>query len=503
MRDKSLKNQFFRASTIFSSGFGAASLAFAALDAFATNAGYSTSASAITGLAALAGAGCAHAYFVGSDDRTDDYEKELEKDSITNILSRTGLERALPSLFKDTDTNRKSSRGAFLISMDFDELRDINEVYGAETGNAVLTVIAERLSKLVGDAGPLARTNGSEFVVGLKAGLNENELRAAVTALLDAMSKPVRIGAVAYPIYANGGVAEIRQPNQRLEKILRFANLARTNAKASGRGSYAIYHSEMSHQATYRQWLETELTYAMQRNEFDMCYQPQVDVENNEIVAYEALVRWNHRNKGAIAPEEFIAVAENCGFIQQLGTWILRRACFDALKLPEHTRISVNVSTVQLQEADFTNTLRTVLGETGLDPQRLELEVTESVLIRDHISMRSLFKSLREIGVSIAIDDFGTGYSNLTNLSELTFDKIKIDRSFIDRLNPHPSTTSMISTIINLAHSMEAEVVAEGVETEEQQIILKAAGCNIVQGYLHGRPHSIFEAISANEAVAA
>ncbi|KAG1650053.1 hypothetical protein GQR58_028382 [Nymphon striatum] len=440
------KTQFYRASTIFSSGFGSASFGLWATTLFlqdtSNGALLSTTGSLVAGLSALAGAGCAHAYFAGGDDRSADYEEVIRKDSVTGLLSRNGLENELPKLFEETHKTKGMQR-VFLVCMDFDELRDINDVYGAEIGNEVLKVLAKRLADLVGDTGPLVRTNGSEFVVGLRAGRDERELRAAVTALMDTLSKPVRIGAVTYPVYANGGVVQVHKSDAPVEKLLRQANLARTSAKKSGRGSYAIYHPEMSHNATYRQWIETELTYAIQRNEFSLHYQPQVKSPS--------------------------------------------------VKFSSDTIISVNVSTAQIEEADFINTLQTILAETGLPAERLELEVTESVLIQDHLRMRRLFSEIKQLGVAIAIDDFGTGYSNLTNLSELAFDKIKIDKSFVERLGEAGHNGSMISTIVNLAMSLGAKVVAEGIETEEQAIILNAAGCTIMQGFYYGRPLPIHE----------
>ncbi len=495
----SFKTKFYRASTIFSSGFGAASLSLWSANYFIHDAGegqlLSVTGSLIAGLAALAGAGCAHAYFAGGDDRSADYEEVLRKDAVTGLLSRNGLEQVLPTMLDGID-DIKSMQRVFLICMDFDELRDINDVYGAEIGNAVLKVLAKRLSDLVGDTGPLVRTNGSEFVVGLRTGRDDRELRAAVVALMDTLSKPVRIGAVTYPVYANGGVVQVHKSDTPIDKLLRQANLARSCAKKSGRGSYAIYHPEMSHSATYRQWIETELSYAIQRNEFSLHYQPQYQMPSGKIVGFEALLRWEHRDKGAISPDEFISVAESCGFIQQLGTWVLRRACFDANKFSPDTVVSVNVSTAQIEEDDFIDTLQSVLSETGLPPSRLELEVTESVLIRDHARMRRIFNEIKSLGVSIAIDDFGTGYSNLTNLSELAFDKIKIDKSFIQKLGPAGKLSqtgdsgSMVSTIINLAQTLGASTVAEGIETEEQSEILQREGCAIMQGFFFGRPET-------------
>ena len=497
------KNLFFRACTVFSSGFGAASLAlwstrmsFSGID---PQIAFASTGSIIAGLAALAGAGCAHAYFAGGDEKTLHFEKALRTDVVTGLLSRTGLELALKELV-DKSEKSKSLDHYYVISMDFDELKLINNVYGTETGNAVLKILANRLSSLVGDAGPLARTNGSEYVVALKVGHDKLELQAAVEALLSALSKPVRIGTISYPVYANGGIAELNTGSgSSFEKVLRHANLARTNAKESGRGSYTIYHPEMSHQASYNQWLESELSYALQREEFRLVYQPQYDLNNGALKGYEALLRWTHHEKGAISPADFISVAENCGLILEIGTWVLRRACLDAVQLQPDLRMAVNVSTVQLEHPKFIETLNAILTETGLPASRLELEITENILIKDHMRMRRLFKKLNQMEVAIAIDDFGTGYSNLTNLSELCFDKIKIDKSFIDRLDQSKERNLMIATIVNLGHSLGARVIAEGIENEAQAILLKAAGCNLVQGYHFGKPLAFEEVLALEE----
>jgi diguanylate cyclase (GGDEF)-like protein len=491
------KKLFFRTCTVFSSGVGAASLAFwAARSSFYNidpQAMFASTGTVVTGLAALAGAGCAHAYFAGGDEQASHFDKALRTDNVTGLLSRFGLEKAVKELIKKADTG-KSLDCFYLISMDFDELKLINNVYGTEAGNAVLKVLADRLSSIVGDAGPLARTNGSEFVIALKVGHDKRELQAAVEALLDALSKPVRINTTSYPVYASGGIAELKAGDGTLEKVLRHANLARANAKQSGRGSYTIYHPEMSHQASYNQWLESELSYALQRDEFRLAYQPQYDLNSGALTGYEALLRWTHREKGAISPADFISVAENCGLIQEIGTWVLRRACFDATHLQPDVKMAVNVSTVQLENPKFIDTLKSILIESGLPATRLELEITENNLIKDHIRMRRLFKELNQMGVAIAIDDFGTGYSNLTNLSELCFDKIKIDKSFVDRLDQNKNKNLMITTIINLGHSLGARVIAEGIENEAQANLLKDAGCNLVQGYYFGKPLSFSEA---------
>ncbi len=483
------RTRSFRALTIFASGIGAALLALWAMDVTGLNPGVGADGtvigSIVLGLATLAGAGSAHAYFVGSDDTTDIYESLLSSDPITGLLSRRGFAEAVSQQMKTDSSHQRS----FLISLDFDSLRDFNDVYGVETGDALLRVFAERLKRIVGEAGLIARTSGGEFAVVLRSAHDERELRAAVDALLGVMSLPVRIDQTSHSVYWNAGVAEIRHQNASIERLLRNANLARATARTASRGTWSIYHPEMSQVAAYRNWIEAELYGALQREELHLHYQPKVSASTGAVLGYEALLRWNHYEKGIIPPTEFIPVAEHCGLIHQIGDFVLRQVCEDLATLPDHITVSANVSPAQFRADEFVPNLTRMMTALQADPHRLEIEVTESLLIRDQAAMRGVLNKLQQSGISLAIDDFGTGYSNLSNLTELTFHTLKIDKSFVDRLTDHDSAApAMIASIVNMARSLGADVVAEGVETEEQATLLKAAGCMTMQGYLFGRP---------------
>lgn len=482
----------FRAITISASGFGAAMLAVWALNLVGISPStYEDAAvfgAAVLGLAALAGAGTAHAYFAGGDDTSEAYEALLGTDAVTELLSRRGLAEALKTFISEGNQPSRINR-TFLISLDFDTLREFNESFGVETGDALLRVFAERLRRIVGETGLLARTSGGEFIVVIRANHDDRELRAAVDALLGVMSLPVRIGKASRTVFWNAGVVEVHDERTPLDRILRHANLARATALAASRGTWSIYHPEMSQVAAYRQWIEVELYGALKRDELHLYYQAKVDASTGKTIGYEALLRWQHHEKGSIPPSEFIPVAEQCGLIQPVGDFVLRQVCEDLRHLPEHLTVSANVSPAQLTRPDFLTRLSRLLAETEVQQGRLEIELTETMLIKNHVEMRRLLNGLRDIGVPLAIDDFGTGYSNLSNLSEFKFHALKIDKSFVDRLEDgEASAAAMVASIVGMARSIDAEIVAEGVETVEQITLLQAAGCNTMQGYYYGRP---------------
>ncbi|MBO6553432.1 MAG: bifunctional diguanylate cyclase/phosphodiesterase [Roseitalea sp.] len=489
------QTRVFRALTIFSSGMGAAMLALWALDmAGMTLSSYreaATFGAIVLGLASLAGAGTAHAYFAGGDDASQTYEALLSVDSVTGLLSRSGLAESIDGYVSKGGGPSRMNR-FFLISLDFDSLRDFNETYGLETGDSLLRVFGDRLQRVVGDTGLAARTSGGEFVIVLAANHDDRELRAATEALLGILSLPVRVGNASHSVFWNAGVAEIHKNNPPMERILRHANLARTTSRATGRGTWSIYHPEMSQVAAYRHWIEAELGGALQRDELMLHYQPKVHAVTGETVGYEALLRWNHHQNGSIPPSEFIPIAEQCGLIQQIGDFVLRRVCEDLEQLPDNISVSANVSPAQFNRDDFVANLGRLINGTEIRPDRLEIEVTETLLIRNHSEVRRLLAQLRELGILLAIDDFGTGYSNLSTLNELRFNTLKIDKSFVDRLtDKDPAASTMVASIVGMARSMGASVVAEGVETQEQATLLRAAGCTIMQGYLFGKPQPL------------
>lgn len=447
----------------------------------------------IVGLLALLGMGTVHAFYVGHRKATDEIAQIHRIDLTTGLLSRVGLEHEINKFMEEDAANGGLMR-AYLIALEFDSIKDINEMYGHEIGDTIIKVLAQRLQKIVGDLGPIGRVSGSEYVVAFTAGTNERELKIAVDTLIEAMSQPIRIGGISMAVFGNAGVVRLHHKTAKLEAALRCATLARSSARGAGRGTWSIYHPEMSQIAAYRKWLESELSSALQRREFTLHYQPQVDSSTGAIVGYEALLRWTHHDKGAIPPGEFIEIAEQCGLIRPIGAWVLQQACTDAMQLPDHMTMSVNVSSVQIMDIDFIANLKRTLQSTGLPPHRLELEVTESVVISDFKTVRDRFAQVHDMGCAVAIDDFGTGYSNLTNLSELPFNKLKIDKSFIDRLINQKKMGSIVSTIVNLANSMGATAIAEGVESADQAELLGQSGCTLIQGYYYSKPLTLQQA---------
>jgi diguanylate cyclase (GGDEF)-like protein len=489
------RSGLFRLITIFSSGFGAASLSMWAI--MLNQVGSSGTldlnimTSVVAGLAALAGSGSAHAYFIGSDEAATVYEEALEVDTLTGLRSKTGLERRLEALVSKNKGQPRRLERLVLISLEIDAFRDINEIHGAEIGDKVLRVVGKRIHRLVGDLGPTARIAGSEFAFAISIKRDEREMHFIMKAVIEEIARPVAIGTANVPVFCTAGLTEIPNEPLALNKLLRQTNLARATAKAGGLGSWAIYHPEMAHSDKYRKWIEAELAEAIRNSEFELVYQPQVDTTTRRTMGYESLIRWNHHEKGNIPPSEFIAVAEQCGLIDQIGNWVLRRVCEDAQFFDPRVTVAVNVSPKQLEKPDFVDTLDMILNTHEIDPARIEIEITENVLISDRSTVRMQFERIRDLGCSIAIDDFGTGYSNLNYLSELPFNKLKLDRSFVSQIEDRDNGGPLVSTIVNLARALDVEILAEGVETDSQIAMLNAAGCTLMQGYLFGKPFSI------------
>jgi EAL domain-containing protein (putative c-di-GMP-specific phosphodiesterase class I) len=262
-------------------------------------------------------------------------------------------------------------------------------------------------------------------------------------------------------------------------------------ARASGIGNWMVFQPYMGEVADHRQWVESELHTAFKRGDFELHYQPQLDLAKGKIVGYEALIRWRHPERGMIAPMEFVPIAEETGMIVPIGEWVLRRACSDAKLIPDDCFVAVNISPVQFMTKDFLALVKDVIRDTGIAPRRLELEVTETAMMQDRDRAAYILKELSDMGISVAVDDFGTGYSNLSYLIDFSFQKLKIDRSFVSRMEQDSNSGAVVSTIVGLSRALGVHTIAEGVETETQATLLRAAGCEVVQGFFFGKPQPL------------
>ena len=306
--------------------------------------------------------------------------------------------------------------------------------------------------------------------------------------ILDAITQPLVIDGNEFAPSTSMGIAIAPQDGGDGETLLRNADLALYRAKEAGRGTYAFFEESLNQRAQQRHQLETDLRLAVERNEFELYYQPLFDLEHNRICSFEALIRWNHPKRGQISPADFIPIAEDTGLIVPIGAWVVREACRQAAGWPEHVRVAVNVSPVQFHRGALNETILLALADSGLAPARLEVEITESIFLEGSESTLRLLHSLRSLGIRIALDDFGTGYSSLSYLQSFPFDKLKIDRSFIQNLLTREGASAIVRAITELAHALNIETTAEGVEETAQLMELRAHGCSSVQGFLFAEP---------------
>jgi predicted signal transduction protein with EAL and GGDEF domain len=300
--------------------------------------------------------------------------------------------------------------------------------------------------------------------------------------------KPYDIDGTPVTIGASIGIATAPTDAMNFDELFGHADLALYRAKSEGRSYFRFYDPDMGKAAIDRAKLELDLRAAFEKDEFELHYQPCVNVTNGEIVACEALVRWRHPHRGLIAPGAFIPIAEDIGLIGRLGDWVLRRACEQAILWPDDVKVAVNLSAAQFIGGQLYDTVQAALAEAGLPAERLELEITESLLIDDYEGAQQTLRRLRDSGIGVALDDFGTGYSSLTYLRQFPFDRIKIDKGFVAEITTRPDCAAIVSAVAGLGRSLHISITAEGIETPEQLAMVRAAGCTHAQGFLFGRP---------------
>ncbi len=391
--------------------------------------------------------------------------------------------------------------GTFSVLMlDLDRFKNVNDSLGHAAGDALLREVANRLRSVLRGTDLLARLGGDEFAI-IQACCDHQRIGSVDLAarICRCIAEPFLLLGRQVEVGTSVGIAMVPEHGSDREQLLKKADLALYRSKSAGRNCFTVYDEAMSEELEVRNTLEGDLRDAIARCQFEIHYQPFFDVRTGRRQGFEALVRWRHPVRGLVPPDLFIPLAEESGLIVPLGEWVLRRACDDATSWPEGVKVAVNLSPVQFKQADLFDTIQSALANSGLPPERLEIELTESVLLELEAENHAFMQKLKSIGISLALDDFGTGYSSLSCLTAFPFDKIKIDKSFISNLTKLHKSSAIISSVVTLASGLDISVTAEGVETSEQFERLRTLGVNFAQGYLLGRPMPIGELESLPE----
>ena len=404
-------------------------------------------------------------------------------DSLTDLPNRVLLRERLEHELK------RVQRGECLavLCLDLDHFKSVNDTLGHPIGDKLLKVVADRLRRCTRGPDTTARLGGDEFAIIMTSMHRSSDAEALSRRVRDSIVKPCQIDGHQILIDISIGISVAPVDGMDPDQLLKNADMALYGAKADGRGTYRFFEPEMDTRMKARRQLEMDLRGALAKKEFELHYQPLVNLQTNQITAFEALLRWNHPERGLISPGEFIPVAEETGLIIPIGEWVLRKACKEAAKWPDTVKVAVNLSPSQLKMRDLLEVVTSALADSGLPARKLQLEITETVLMQDTFATLSTLHRLRELGVQIAMDDFGTGYSSLSYLRSFPFDKIKIDRSFVQDLSNGAEPLAIVHAIAGLANCLNIVSTAEGVETQQQMQKLQAVGCTEMQGYLFSR----------------
>jgi diguanylate cyclase (GGDEF)-like protein len=410
-------------------------------------------------------------------------EHMAHHDALTDLANRVllneRLEQALARVRRD--------EMVAIHHLDLDQFKAVNDTLGHPGGDKLLKMVADRLRLLVRESDTIARMGGDEFAI-VQIAADPTDATTLAQRIIGAISEPFDIGGHHAVIGASIGIAVGPGDGLSPDDLMRNADLALYRAKGDGRGTFRFFEPEMDLQMQARRVMEQDLRKALPAGEFELHYQPIVNLVNNEISGCEALIRWNHPTRGRVAPNAFIPLAEEIGFIVPLGEWVIRKACATAALWPDDIHVAVNISAVQFRGPGLMQVILGALAVSGLDPTRLEIEITESVLLQDKETTLATLHQLRTLGVRIAMDDFGTGYSSLTYLQCFPFDRIKIDRSFVEDITENAGSLNIVRAVTGLANGLGIKTTAEGVETREQLDTISSEGCTEVQGFLFSRP---------------
>jgi diguanylate cyclase (GGDEF)-like protein/PAS domain S-box-containing protein len=424
------------------------------------------------------------------EDITEQRQSEIKieymahHDSLTDLPNRVLLNDRLEYVLERVQPGEMVA----VHHLDLDQFKAVNDTFGHPCGDKLLRIVAERLRSLVGEAGTIARMGGDEFVIVQATIADPAEATALAQGVIDALTESYDIDGQQAVIGVSIGISVGPGDGSNPDKLLRNADLALYRAKSDGRGTFRFFEPVMDLQMQTRRIMEQDLRKALPAGEFELHYQPVVNLASKEISGFEALIRWNHPSKGMISPADFIPLAEEIGFIVPMGEWVIRQACATAAQWPDNLHVAVNISAIQFRSPGLMQVIVSALAASGLAPTRLEIEITESVLLHNKEATLAVLHQVRALGIRIAMDDFGTGYSSLTYLQSFPFDKIKIDRSFVKNITENSSSLTIVRAVAALANGMGMTATAEGVETAEQLHSIASEGCTEMQGFLFSRP---------------
>lgn len=410
-------------------------------------------------------------------------------DGLTELPNRTMVLNRIEFLI---DMAEQKSAGFSIAMFDLDDFKVINDTMGHDFGDSLMKVIAAEVSGYIRKDDMFGRFGGDEFIIVISEDLEEKELINYVELLREASDKLHMIDGVEARVSASFGVARYPQNGKTTSELLRYSDIAMHHAKDGGKNGIRMFSQVMNDSMIERIAFDTALTNAISNEELYLAFQPQFYLKTKQLRGFEALARWKSKAFGQVSPEKFITVAEEKGYIITIGEWIIRQSCLAVKEINERMgasiKMSINISSVQLMEPAFLERVERILKETNVDPSSLEFEITESVYISAKNYASAILQKLRNMGIKIALDDFGTGYSSISYLQILPIDTLKLDKSFIDKIGKNVSSSQIVGTFIDLMHRLDLSVVAEGVEDEHQIAYLKQYNCDMIQGYIWGRP---------------
>jgi diguanylate cyclase (GGDEF)-like protein len=457
---------------------------------------YYRCAQAPSGVERMIVATCVHlcAIAIEQDEARAKIHQLAFYDPVTGLPNRALFQQRAAEIFSES-----ASAGATLAVhyLDLDDFKAVNDTLGHHIGDALLKEVGVRLTLCAGETDLVARLGGDEFAVVQRSARHRGDVHSLAAQLIEAVGQPFELCGQTVTVRASIGFTIVGEGTAGLDVLMRQADLAAYEAKGDGGGTYRMFDPVMFRRAMARRAIEQDLRRADLDREFELLYQPIMSLKTGELAGGEALIRWNHPERGQISPADFIPVAEGCGLMARLGDWIVRTACREAACWPAHVMLSVNISPMQLKRQGFALNVVRKLRDTGLSPHRLQFEITETALLNDANAARVILQQFKNLGIRIALDDFGTGYSSLSHLRSFPIDTIKIDRSFVREFGHGADSTAIIRAVLDLARDLGMTTTAEGIETAEQLAALAAAGCTHAQGYHLGKPmkRTDFEAL--------